>query len=123
MKKMRSKLATHAKVQLKPASARTALQEVIKRDTEPASTLLKTQWEDDMINKYQDLFQFPLNTDVTNQDIMLLVLSYQMNTIRCWCALKNGALAKVNNHTCLVVYTDIFIVAFTFFNQKTWKFL
>lgn len=54
-----------------------------------------TQWEQDMLNKYQDLFHFPLDTTINDRTMILLVLAYQMNTLRCWCEIGEGALAKV----------------------------
>lgn len=59
--------------------------------------IISNQWEQDTINKYHDLFQFPLDTTVNDRTMILLVLAYQMNCIRCFCELKDGALAKVNN--------------------------
>lgn len=56
---------------------------------------IKNQWEDDMLNKYQDLFIFPLDKSINDRTMILLVLAYQMNTIRCWCELADSSLAKV----------------------------
>ncbi|KAI8890028.1 hypothetical protein K501DRAFT_169714 [Backusella circina FSU 941] len=54
------------------------------------------QWEDDMLNKYEVLFQFPNDEDNKTKDktIVLLVLAYQMNAIRCLCGIKDRSLSK-----------------------------
>lgn len=75
--------------------------------------MISNEWEQEMINKYQDLFQFPLDPTIDDPTTILLVLAYQMNTIRCFCEMKGGALAKVNNNyidthlipTILIVYS------------------
>ncbi|KAG1470681.1 hypothetical protein G6F56_002539 [Rhizopus delemar] len=56
--------------------------------------MISNEWEQEMINKYQDLFQFPLDPTIDDPTTILLVLAYQMNTIRCFCEMKGGALAK-----------------------------
>lgn len=69
---------------------------------QPASTtaaasapIIASQWEDDVLNKYADLFQFPIKPNINDRTMILLILAYQMNAIRCWCELQDGALAKV----------------------------
>ncbi|ORZ02602.1 hypothetical protein BCR43DRAFT_15849 [Syncephalastrum racemosum] len=54
----------------------------------------QTQWEDDTIRKYGDLFIFPLDTTIVDRSMILLVLSYQMNLLRSWSAINRGALLK-----------------------------
>lgn len=56
---------------------------------------MSNQWEEEMLIKYQDLFQFPLDQSINDRTMILLVLAYQMNTIRCWCEIHDGALSKV----------------------------
>lgn len=72
---------------------------------------IKNQWEDDMLNKYQDLFLFPLDKSVNDRTMILLVLAYQMNTIRCWCELGDGALAKVYYASSIVLGKYILTVS------------
>ena len=57
-------------------------------------SLITNQWEEDMLHKYQQLFQFPLDPSIMDRTMILLVLAYQMNTIRCWCEIGEGALSK-----------------------------
>ncbi|KAI7907854.1 uncharacterized protein BX663DRAFT_425176 [Cokeromyces recurvatus] len=72
------------------------LQTVAMASTIPVvpDSIIKTQWEDDMLVKYQDLFQFPLDPNLKDRTIILLVLAYQMNTLRCWCEIGDGSLSK-----------------------------
>lgn len=110
LKKLRSQLASLAQIQLIPCKAITAkikpastkknvLAESNVNQTNPPPPVMtfKTQWESDMINKYQDLFQFPSSPNMKDKTIILLVIAYQMNVIRCWSELKDGSLAKVTN--------------------------
>ncbi|KAI8376402.1 uncharacterized protein BYT42DRAFT_498144 [Radiomyces spectabilis] len=53
-----------------------------------------SSWDDDMLQKYGDLFNFPLDPSINNPTMILLVLAYQMNSLRCWCDIKDGALLK-----------------------------
>lgn len=54
-----------------------------------------SQWEDNMLKKYEILFQFPIDSsNMTDTTIVLLVLAYQMNAIRCWCGIKDKSLSK-----------------------------
>ncbi|GAN04654.1 conserved hypothetical protein [Mucor ambiguus] len=69
------------------------------RSTTTAATvtsepIIANQWEDDILNKYADLFQFPIKPNINDRTMILLILAYQMNAIRCWCELQDGALAK-----------------------------
>lgn len=57
--------------------------------------IIASQWEDDVLAKYADLFQFPIKPNINDRTMILLILAYQMNAIRCWCELQDGALAKV----------------------------
>lgn len=67
-----------------------------KRSFSPVpESFITTQWEEEMLHKYQDLFQFPLDKTINDRTMVLLVLAYQMNTLRCWCEVNEGALAKV----------------------------
>lgn len=56
-----------------------------------------------MLNKYADLFQFPIKPNINDRTMILLILAYQMNAIRCWCELQEGALAKVRGPGMVVV--------------------
>ncbi|KAI8979431.1 hypothetical protein BDF20DRAFT_819110 [Mycotypha africana] len=47
-----------------------------------------------IFNKYQELFSFPLDSTSRDHTTILLVLSFQMNALRCWCQMHNGALKK-----------------------------
>ncbi|KAL9542009.1 hypothetical protein MBANPS3_008825 [Mucor bainieri] len=62
--------------------------------TRSTATVPSDQWEDNALNKYADLFQFPLKPNINDRTMILLILAYQMNAIRCWCELQDGALAK-----------------------------
>ncbi|KAI8093676.1 uncharacterized protein BX664DRAFT_365071 [Halteromyces radiatus] len=53
-----------------------------------------SSWEEEMIQKYADLFTFPLNTNINDRSMILLVLAYQMNVIRSWCDVNDGILIK-----------------------------
>lgn len=52
-------------------------------------------WEKTMIRKYADLFTLPLDAALKERSMILLVLAYQMNVIRCWCSIYGGAMIKV----------------------------
>lgn len=114
--KFRSLLASVAKVELNSSSKANDKSSSTKStvpmkgvltesfNNQPSSTtrqniapepIIKNQWEDDMLNRYTDLFQFPIKSNINDRTMILLILAYQMNTIRCWCELQDGALAKV----------------------------
>lgn len=59
-----------------------------------SAPIIASQWEDDVLSKYADLFQFPIKPNINDRTMILLILAYQMNAIRCWCELEDGALAK-----------------------------
>ncbi|KAI8150319.1 peptidase family C50-domain-containing protein [Fennellomyces sp. T-0311] len=51
-------------------------------------------WEDTMLQKYGDLFSLPLDKSINDTTTILLVLAYQMNVIRCWTDMADGALLR-----------------------------
>ena len=53
-------------------------------------------WEDNMLQKYGDLFALPLDKSINDTTTVLLVLAYQMNTIRSWTDIAEGSLLGVN---------------------------
>ncbi|CAO3592950.1 unnamed protein product [Absidia cylindrospora] len=53
-----------------------------------------SSWEEEMIQKYADLFTFPLDTTINDRNVILLVLAYQMNVIRSWCDMNDGSMIK-----------------------------
>jgi hypothetical protein len=118
IRKFRSLLASVAKVQLSDANtfkstttkksvASTTMKSILTETSNNYQSrtlpdvpefIVRNQWEDDMLNKYQDLLVFPLDKSINDRTMILLVLAYQMNTIRCWCEIGDGALAKVSLH-------------------------
>lgn len=58
-------------------------------------SFISSQWEEEMLIKYRDLFYFPLDQTINDRTMILLVLAYQMNALRCWCEINEGALTKV----------------------------
>lgn len=112
MRKFRSVLASVAKVQLDSkltvdnkqstipkkrvlAETQDNNQSTYKRSFLPVpNSMIGNQWEQEMLYKYQDLFQFPYDTTINDRTMILLVLAYQMNALRCWCEASDGALAK-----------------------------
>ncbi|KAI9268423.1 hypothetical protein EDC94DRAFT_514246, partial [Helicostylum pulchrum] len=111
IRKFRSLLASVAKVQLDTKPTLHKLNATVnkgvltetpencqpksKRSFSPVpESFITTQWEEEMLHKYQDLFQFPLDKTINDRTMVLLVLAYQMNTLRCWCEVNEGALAK-----------------------------
>lgn len=57
-------------------------------------SLVSNQWEEEMLLKYRDLFYFPLDLTINDRTMLLLILAYQMNALRCWCEINEGALTK-----------------------------
>ncbi|SAL96545.1 hypothetical protein [Absidia glauca] len=53
-----------------------------------------SSWEETMIHKYADLFTLPIDAALNERSMVLLVLAYQMNVIRCWCSIYGGAMIK-----------------------------
>ncbi|KAI8366591.1 hypothetical protein BD560DRAFT_331947 [Blakeslea trispora] len=109
LRKFRVLLAGIAKVQLNPKSTVIVIDNRQRRGvltesnccvSQPKTTsdipesMIQSQWEQDMLKDCQDLFQFPLDTSINDRTMMLLVLAYQMNTIRSWCEIKEGSLVK-----------------------------
>ncbi|KAI9473968.1 MAG: hypothetical protein EXX96DRAFT_596881 [Benjaminiella poitrasii] len=88
--------ATAVKNVLTESSRNNQSQVVAMASTTPVvpESIIKSQWEDGMLTKYQDLFQFPLDPSLKDRTIILLVLAYQMNTLRCWCEINEGVLSK-----------------------------
>lgn len=66
----------------------------LSSDTVPAN-VINSQWEKDMLNKYDSLFQFPLDNTINDRTMILLILAYQMNAVLCFCEAKDGSIAKV----------------------------
>lgn len=62
-------------------------------------SLVSSQWEEEMLIKYRDLFYFPLDQTINDRTMILLVLAYQMNALRCWCEINEGALTKVTHYS------------------------
>ncbi|KAI8341774.1 peptidase family C50-domain-containing protein [Chlamydoabsidia padenii] len=60
-----------------------------------------SSWEETTIQKYADLFVFPMDADMNERSLILLVLAYQMNAIRSWCGINGGTMIKY-----LVILTD-----------------
>ncbi|KAI8071039.1 peptidase family C50-domain-containing protein [Gongronella butleri] len=50
--------------------------------------------DEEMILKYADLFTFPLDAAANDHDIVQLVIACQLNVIRSWCDIHDGALVK-----------------------------
>ncbi|ORZ20231.1 hypothetical protein BCR42DRAFT_204087 [Absidia repens] len=48
----------------------------------------------EMIQQYGDLFTLPLDINVSDRSLILLVLAYQMNVIRSWCDINHGVMIK-----------------------------
>ncbi|KAI7873953.1 uncharacterized protein EV154DRAFT_430519 [Mucor mucedo] len=112
LRKFRSVLASVAKVQLDSkltvdnksktipkkrvlAETQDNNQSTYKRSFSPVpDSMIGNQWEQEMLYKYQDLFQFPYDTSINDRTMVLLVLAYQMNALRCWCEVGDNALAK-----------------------------
>lgn len=83
-------------------------------------SFITNQWEEEMLSKYQDLFQFPLDTSINDRTMILLVLAYQMNSIRSWCELGDGVLAKVILFFLFIAVSLIFFIVCALFHGKTW---
>ncbi|KAJ8658660.1 hypothetical protein O0I10_005700 [Lichtheimia ornata] len=49
-----------------------------------------TQKEQLMLQKYGDLFTFPLDSSINDRSTILLILAYQMNALRCWTDIADG---------------------------------
>jgi hypothetical protein len=71
-----------------------------------------SSWEETMIHKYADLFTLPVDAALNERSMILLVLAYQMNVIRCWCSIYGGAMIKVSERAQqgTSVQFDLFIV-------------
>jgi hypothetical protein len=72
-----------------------------------------SSWEETMIHKYADLFTLPVDAALNERSMVLLVLAYQMNVIRCWCSIYGGAMIKVSERAQTGVrttYSTLFIV-------------
>ncbi|KAF7730176.1 hypothetical protein EC973_002784 [Apophysomyces ossiformis] len=50
--------------------------------------------ENDMLHKYGELLTFPLDTRITDSAMILLILAYQANVIRCWSDIDGSALLR-----------------------------
>lgn len=109
LKKFRSLLGSVVKVQLESKATNDSTSKVfpIKRSRKEdqsaiqkesflpiPSSIIGNQWEQEMLTKYQDLFQFPFDATINDHTMILLVLAYQMNALRSWCEVGDGALAK-----------------------------
>ncbi|KAI8988793.1 hypothetical protein BDB01DRAFT_719148 [Pilobolus umbonatus] len=57
-------------------------------------SLITNQWENTMLKKYQELFYFPFQPAVNNRAVILLILNYQISTMKCWLGLNEGRLLK-----------------------------
>lgn len=68
-----------------------------------------TQKEQVMLQKYGDLFTFPLDSTINDRSTILLILAYQMNTLRCWTDIADGFFVWVSSFIegILVVVTYI----------------
>lgn len=136
IRKFRSLLASVAKVQLdtKPTLHKlnaTVNKSVLTETTENCQakskrsfspvpeSFITTQWEEEMLHKYQDLFQFPLDKTINDRTMILLVLAYQMNTLRCWCEVNEGALAKVCGFIYLIFFLNAVNSLLFFFKKKS----
>jgi hypothetical protein len=131
IRKFRSLLASVAKVQLDTKSTATVsnkkqvvsssitakkgilteshhnYQSITRQSLSPVPDFTITnQWEQEMLNKYQELFNFPLDPTINDRTIILLVLAYQMNAFRCWCEIGEGALAKVDITKCYIGFNN-----------------
>ncbi|KAI9244466.1 hypothetical protein BDA99DRAFT_448446 [Phascolomyces articulosus] len=64
--------------------------------TIPSTELLpaNSPWEDNMLQKYGDLFTLPLDKTINDTTTVLLILAYQMNTIRSWTDVAEGSLLR-----------------------------
>jgi hypothetical protein len=51
--------------------------------------------EAEMIMNYGDMFTLPLDVNINDHSLILLVLACQMNVIRSWCEINNGVMVKV----------------------------
>lgn len=84
----------------------------LSSDTVPAN-VINSQWEKDMLNKYDSLFQFPLDNTINDRTMILLILAYQMNAVLCFCEAKDGSIAKVQD----IKFVDCLVYSLFFFSS------
>ncbi|KAI9319354.1 hypothetical protein BX666DRAFT_1854837 [Dichotomocladium elegans] len=61
-------------------------------ETPGGSSLLFSQHEDVILEKYSGLFSFTFDKSINDQSTILLILSCQMNALRCWIEVLDGRL-------------------------------